>query len=81
MHEANAEVMKCEGNKYHAKNIEAIVRAGIPVQGHIGITPMRMPQLGGFARVISFFKTFAEVFLDAQREAAAAHKRYPFADW
>lgn len=48
VHEANAEVMKCEGNKYHAKNIEAIVRAGIPVQGHIGITPMRMPQLGGF---------------------------------
>src|SRR5260370_4701183 len=48
VHEANAEVMKCEGNKYHAKNIEAIVKAGIPVQGHIGITPMRMPQLGGF---------------------------------
>ena len=46
--EANAEVMKCEGNRHHAKNIEAIVRAGIPVQGHIGITPMRMPQLGGF---------------------------------
>lgn len=46
--EANAEVMKCEGNQNHAKNIEAIVRAGIPVQGHIGITPMRMPQLGGF---------------------------------
>jgi len=48
VHEANAEVMKCEGNLHHAKNIEAIVRAGIPVQGHIGITPMRMPQLGGF---------------------------------
>jgi 3-methyl-2-oxobutanoate hydroxymethyltransferase len=48
VHEANAEVMKCEGNKFHARNIEAIVRAGIPVQGHIGITPMRMPQLGGF---------------------------------
>ena len=46
--EANAEVMKCEGNQNHAKNVEAIVRAGIPVQGHIGITPMRMPQLGGF---------------------------------
>jgi 3-methyl-2-oxobutanoate hydroxymethyltransferase len=40
--------MKCEGNRHHAKNIEAIVQAGIPVQGHIGITPMRMPQLGGF---------------------------------
>jgi len=46
--EANAEVMKCEGNRHHAKHIEAIVKAGIPVQGHIGITPMRMAQLGGF---------------------------------
>lgn len=43
-----AEVMKCEGNQHHAKYMEAIVKAGIPVQGHIGITPMRMPQLGGF---------------------------------
>ena len=48
VHEANAEVMKCEGNINHARNIEAIVKAGIPVQGHVGITPMRMPQLGGF---------------------------------
>ena len=46
--EANAEVMKCEGNRHHARNIEAIIQAGIPVQGHIGITPMRVPQLGGF---------------------------------
>jgi len=42
------EVMKCEGNKHHAKNIAAIVNAGIPVQGHIGICPMRLPQLSGF---------------------------------
>jgi len=40
--------MKCEGNRHHARNIEAIIKAGIPVQGHIGITPMRMAQLGGF---------------------------------
>lgn len=45
---ANAEVMKCEGNRHHVPAIEAIIKAGIPVQGHIGITPMRMPQLGGF---------------------------------
>ena len=45
---AGAEVMKCEGNIHHARNIEAIIKAGIPVQGHIGICPMRMPQLGGF---------------------------------
>ena len=47
---AGAEVMKCEGNQHHAKYIEAIVKAGIPVQGHIGICPMRMPQLGGVRR-------------------------------
>ncbi len=46
--EGRAEVMKCEGNKHHAKFIGAIVRAGIPVMGHIGITPMRVAQLGGF---------------------------------
>lgn len=48
VHESGAEVMKCEGNRHHAPAMEAIVNAGIPVQGHIGITPMRMPQLGGF---------------------------------
>ncbi|MHB8621386.1 MAG: 3-methyl-2-oxobutanoate hydroxymethyltransferase, partial [Chloroflexota bacterium] len=47
--EGGAEVMKCEGTKYHAKNIAAIVRAGIPVMGHIGITPMREAQMGGFS--------------------------------
>src|SRR3974390_2360613 len=32
VHEANAEVMKCEGNIHNAKQIEAIFRAGIHVQ-------------------------------------------------
>lgn len=45
---AGAEVMKCEGNIHHAKNIEAIIKAGIPVQGHIGICPMRQAQQSGF---------------------------------
>ena len=66
VHEANAEVMKCEGNKYHARNIEAIVRAGIPVQGHIGITPMRMPQLGGFAAQGKTAKRAKEMVEDAR---------------
>jgi len=48
VHEANSEVMKCEGNVEHARNIEAIVKAGIPVQGHIGVCPMRLAQMGGF---------------------------------
>src|ERR671918_628886 len=30
--QGGAEVMKCEGNQHHAKYIEAIIKAGIPVQ-------------------------------------------------
>lgn len=66
VHEANAEVMKCEGNQHHARNIEAIVKAGIPVQGHIGITPMRMPQLGGFIAQGKTADRAKELIEDAQ---------------
>jgi 3-methyl-2-oxobutanoate hydroxymethyltransferase len=66
VHEANAEVMKCEGNRHHARNIEAIVKAGVPVQGHIGITPMRMPQLGGFIAQGKTADRAKELIEDAQ---------------
>ena len=58
--------MKCEGNKNHARNIEAIVKAGIPVQGHIGITPMRIPQQGGFFAKGKTAETAKELVEDAQ---------------
>lgn len=64
--EAGAEVMKCEGNRHHAKAIEAIVKAGIPVQGHIGITPMRMAQLGGFRAQGKTADRAKELIEDAQ---------------
>jgi len=35
----------------------------------------------GFGRMIAFLTAFFEVIADAQRQAAAAHKRYPFAEW
>jgi hypothetical protein len=40
-----------------------------------------LPPLAGFGRVIFFFVTFFEVLADAQRAAADAHDRYPFAEW
>lgn len=64
--ESGAEVMKCEGNRHHAKAIEAIVKAGIPVQGHIGVTPMRMAQLGGFRAQGKTADRAKELIEDAQ---------------
>jgi hypothetical protein len=40
-----------------------------------------VPSLTGFARVILFVTMLIDVFADAQRDASAAHKRYPFAEW
>jgi len=46
--------------------------------------PVRAPNflpVPGFGRAMVFLTAFFEVIADAQREAAAAHKRYPFAEW
>jgi hypothetical protein len=40
-----------------------------------------LPSVYGFTRVISFVTMLIDVFADAQRDAAAAHKKYPFAEW
>ncbi|MGE5774106.1 MAG: hypothetical protein ACM3Z4_19090 [Hyphomicrobiales bacterium] len=40
-----------------------------------------VPPLAGLARVISYFQIAIEVLTEAQQQAAAAHKRYPFAEW
>ena len=46
--EAGMECVKVEGGREVAETIRAIVRAGIPVMGHIGLTPQTVSQLGGF---------------------------------
>src|SRR5262245_57141361 len=40
-----------------------------------------VPSLAGLARVLSYFNIAIEVFAEAQQQAAAAHKRFPFAEW
>jgi hypothetical protein len=40
-----------------------------------------LPSLSGFTRVILFVTVLIDVFADAQRDASAAHKKYPFAEW
>jgi 3-methyl-2-oxobutanoate hydroxymethyltransferase len=46
--EGGCDVIKLEGGTDFAPTIEAIIKAGIQVQGHIGLTPQTASALGGF---------------------------------
>ncbi|MGH7809078.1 MAG: 3-methyl-2-oxobutanoate hydroxymethyltransferase [Candidatus Binatia bacterium] len=46
--EAGAEAVKLEGGVTMLETIRAIVNAGIPVMGHVGLTPQSVHQFGGY---------------------------------
>ncbi len=46
--ETGAQAVKLEGGREVAEAVRAIVNAGIPVMGHLGLTPQSINQLGGF---------------------------------
>jgi 3-methyl-2-oxobutanoate hydroxymethyltransferase len=46
--EAGMEAVKLEGGRTVAPAVRKIVRAGIPVQGHVGLTPQSVNALGGW---------------------------------
>ena len=46
--EAGMEAVKLEGGRTVAATVRRIVGAGIPVQGHVGLTPQSVNALGGF---------------------------------
>lgn len=46
--EGGADAVKLEGGCEIAPIVQALTRAGIPVVGHIGLTPQTASQLGGF---------------------------------
>lgn len=48
MQEGGAHAVKLEGGQSVVPAVERIVAAGIPVMGHIGLTPQSVHQLGGF---------------------------------
>ena len=48
MQEGQAHAVKLEGGKEMAETVSKIVSAGIPVMGHIGLTPQSVHAMGGF---------------------------------
>jgi 3-methyl-2-oxobutanoate hydroxymethyltransferase len=48
LQEGGAEAVKLEGGVSMQETIEALVKIGIPVMGHIGLTPQSINQLGAY---------------------------------
>jgi 3-methyl-2-oxobutanoate hydroxymethyltransferase len=48
LQEAGMDAVKLEGGRERVDAIRAILAAGIPVMGHLGLTPQSVHQLGGF---------------------------------
>lgn len=48
MKEAGAHAVKLEGGERVLPQVEALVAAGIPVMGHLGLTPQSVHALGGY---------------------------------
>lgn len=64
--EAGAHAIKLEGGREFVPTIEAIIRAGIPVMGHIGLTPQSVNQLGGYKVQGKDLKTAEKLVRDAK---------------
>ncbi|RKQ36563.1 3-methyl-2-oxobutanoate hydroxymethyltransferase [Kocuria tytonis] len=87
MKRTGAHAVKLEGGEALAEHVAAVVRAGIPVMGHVGFTPQSEHALGGFriqgrgeaaeqllrdARAVQAAGCFAVVLEMVSADAAAA---------
>lgn len=69
--EGGMEAVKLEGGRAMLPAVHAIVAAGIPVMGHIGLTPQSVSKLGGY-RVQGKTATTAQQLFDDALELEAA---------
>lgn len=72
--EGSFESVKLEGGEEIAEHVRRIVRAGIPVMGHVGLTPQSVHALGGFRVQGKGKDSAAKVIADARAlEEAGAY--------
>jgi len=64
--EAGAEAVKLEGGHQYVPTIQQIVAAGIPVMGHIGLTPQSINAFGSYQLVGSDRETAEKLVSDAK---------------
>jgi 3-methyl-2-oxobutanoate hydroxymethyltransferase len=63
LQEAGMDAVKLEGGRPVAESVRGITSAGIPVMGHLGLTPQSVKELGGFkvqGRTAASAKTLLE---------------------
>ena len=71
--EAGAQAVKLEGGMTVADTVKRIVDCGIPVMGHIGLTPQSINQLGGYRAQGKTLEAARRLIADAKAlEAAGA---------
>ena len=65
------DAVKLEGGEEFAPTVKAIVRAGIPVVGHIGLTPQTISKMGGYKVQGTDIATARKLIKDAKSLEAA----------
>lgn len=64
--QAGADAIKIEGGYDHKKLVKKLVRMGIPVMGHTGLTPQRYLRLGGYRLMGETEEEIEEILRDAK---------------
>lgn len=64
--EGGAEAVKLEGAEY-IDSVKEIIRAGIPVMGHVGLTPQSVNVFGGYGKRGKFPKEAKKILEDAKK--------------
>jgi 3-methyl-2-oxobutanoate hydroxymethyltransferase len=64
--EGGAQAVKLEGGRRVLPQVEVLTRAGIPVMGHLGLTPQSVNVLGGVRRVQGRGDAGEQLLADAQ---------------